>query len=51
MAPIVSRPLRDGMVEAAAHDGYLTGNLIPHKLPDEEIARALKSIERFPKPG
>jgi len=39
-----------GMVDLASYDAYLAGKLIPYKLPDEEIARALKAIEGFPKP-
>jgi tryptophan synthase beta chain len=39
-----------GMVDMAAYDAYLSGKLTPHELPDEEIQRALKAIEGFPKP-
>jgi tryptophan synthase beta chain len=39
-----------GMVDMAAYDAYLAGKLIPYQLPDEEIQRALKAIEGFPKP-
>ena len=39
-----------GMVDMAAYDAYLSGKLIPYKLPDEEIQRALKAIKGFPKP-
>ena len=39
-----------GMVDLASYDAYLTGKLIPYELPDEEIARALRAIEGFPKP-
>lgn len=39
-----------GMVDMAAYDAYLTGKLIPYQLPDEEIQRALRAIEGFPKP-
>ena len=38
------------MVDMAAYDAYLAGKLIPYQLPDEEIQRALKAIEGFPKP-
>ena len=39
-----------GMVDMAAYDAYLAGKLIPYQLPDEEIRRALRAIEGFPKP-
>ena len=39
-----------GLVDLAAYDAYLSGKLIPHELPEEEIQRALKAIEGFPKP-
>jgi len=39
-----------GLVDLASYDAYLTGKLIPYHLPDEEIQRALKAIEGFPKP-
>jgi len=39
-----------GMVDLASYEAYLSGKLIPHELPDEEIARALRAIEGFPKP-
>ena len=39
-----------GMVDLASYDAYLAGKLMPYCLPDDEIARALKSIEGFPKP-
>jgi tryptophan synthase beta chain len=39
-----------GMVDLASYDAYLTGKLIPYEMPDEEIARALRAIEGFPKP-
>jgi len=39
-----------GLVDLASYDAYLTGKLIPYQLPDEEIQRALKAIEGFPKP-
>ncbi|MBU2027605.1 MAG: pyridoxal-phosphate dependent enzyme, partial [Proteobacteria bacterium] len=39
-----------GLVDLASYDAYLTGKLIPYALPDEEIQRALKAIEGFPKP-
>jgi tryptophan synthase beta chain len=39
-----------GIIDLAAYDAFLTGKLTQHKLTDEEIQRALKSIEGFPKP-
>ncbi|PKN33017.1 MAG: TrpB-like pyridoxal phosphate-dependent enzyme [Deltaproteobacteria bacterium HGW-Deltaproteobacteria-19] len=39
-----------GMVDLASYDAYFDGNLIPYELPEEEIERALKAIEGFPKP-
>lgn len=39
-----------GLVDMASYEAYFAGKLIPHELPDEEIQRALKAIEGFPKP-
>ncbi len=39
-----------GMVDLASYDAYFEGNLLPYELPEEEIERALKAIEGFPKP-
>ena len=39
-----------GLVDMASYEAYFAGKLTPHELPDEEIARALKAIEGFPKP-
>jgi tryptophan synthase beta chain len=39
-----------GLVDMAAYDAYLSGKLEAHELPEEEIKRALKAIEGFPKP-
>jgi len=39
-----------GLVDLTAYDDYLSGRLVSHELPDEEIQRALKAIEGFPKP-
>ena len=39
-----------GLVDLAAYDAYLSGKLKLYELPDEEITRALKSIEGLPKP-
>jgi tryptophan synthase beta chain len=39
-----------GLVDLTAYESYLSGKLEPHELPDEEIQRALRAIEGFPKP-
>ena len=39
-----------GLVDLAAYDAYFSGRLTDYALPDEEIERALKAIENFPKP-
>jgi tryptophan synthase beta chain len=39
-----------GIIDLAAYDAYLSGKLEAHELPEEEIKRALKAIEKFPKP-
>ena len=39
-----------GLVDLSAYESYLSGKLIPYELPEEEIQRALRAIEGFPKP-
>jgi len=39
-----------GIIDLASYDAYLSGQLEKHDLPEEEIQRALKAIEKFPKP-
>ncbi|MBW2071371.1 MAG: TrpB-like pyridoxal phosphate-dependent enzyme [Deltaproteobacteria bacterium] len=39
-----------GLVDLAAYDAFLSGELTRYELPDEEIERALKALEGFPKP-
>jgi tryptophan synthase beta chain len=39
-----------GIVDLASYDAFLSGNLVQHELSDEDIRKALKSIEGFPKP-
>jgi len=39
-----------GIIDMSAYDAFLSGKLTQHRLTDEEIARALKSIEKLPKP-
>jgi tryptophan synthase beta chain len=39
-----------GLVDLAAYDSFISGKLTQYELPEEEIQRALKAIEQFPKP-
>ncbi len=39
-----------GIIDLPAYDSFLSGKLVQHQLSDEEIERALKSIEGLPKP-
>lgn len=39
-----------GLVDLAAYDAYFAGRLTDHALPDEDIERALKDLENYPKP-
>ncbi|MBC2705163.1 TrpB-like pyridoxal phosphate-dependent enzyme [Desulfobacula sp.] len=39
-----------GLVDLAAYESYLRGNLADHDLPQEQIDAALKDIESLPKP-
>ncbi|MCD4720196.1 MAG: TrpB-like pyridoxal phosphate-dependent enzyme [Desulfobacula sp.] len=39
-----------GLVDLAAYESYLGGNLSDHELPQEQIDNALKDIEPLPKP-
>jgi tryptophan synthase beta chain len=39
-----------GLVDLAAYDAYLSNKLTQYELPEEEIQRAVKAIEGFPKP-
>jgi tryptophan synthase beta chain len=39
-----------GLVDMAAYESYLRGNLSDHELPAEEIHRALEDIKPLPKP-
>jgi tryptophan synthase beta chain len=39
-----------GIVDLASYDSFLSGKLVQHELSDEDIRKALKSIEGFPKP-
>jgi tryptophan synthase beta chain len=40
-----------GLVDMAAYEAFLSGKLEPYALPDEEIQRALRAIEKLPKLG
>ncbi len=40
-----------GLVDMGAYEGFLSGKLSDHALPEEEIQRALKDIEPLPKPN
>jgi tryptophan synthase beta chain len=40
-----------GHFDLAAYDAYLAGELEDFALPEDEIERALKAIERLPKPA
>jgi tryptophan synthase beta chain len=37
-----------GIIDLASYDSYLSGKLEPYVLPDKEIQRALKAIEKHP---
>ena len=39
-----------GLVDLAAYDAYFANQLTDYVLPDEEIERALKDLENYPKP-
>jgi tryptophan synthase beta chain len=38
------------LVDLAAYEAFLSGQLTNYALPEEEIRRALQTIEQFPKP-
>jgi tryptophan synthase beta chain len=40
-----------GMLDLAAYDAYLTGNLEESVLKDEEVSRLVRELEKFPKPN
>ncbi len=40
-----------GIIDLAAYDAYLSGKLEDYVLPDEEIQRLIKDLEKFPRPG
>lgn len=39
-----------GLIDLSSYDAYLMGQLSPYDLPEEEIERALRTIQGFPKP-
>jgi tryptophan synthase beta chain len=39
-----------GLIDLSSYDAYLAGQLVPYDLPEEEIERALRAINGFPKP-
>ena len=40
-----------GIIDLAAYDAYLSGKLEDYVLPDEEIKKLIKELEKFPKPA
>jgi tryptophan synthase beta chain len=40
-----------GIIDLAAYDAYLSGKLEDFVLPDEEIQKLIKDLEKFPKPS
>jgi tryptophan synthase beta chain len=40
-----------GLLDLSSYDAYFAGRLEPYELPEEEIKRALKAINGFPKPA
>ncbi|NWF76470.1 MAG: TrpB-like pyridoxal phosphate-dependent enzyme [Nitrospirae bacterium] len=39
-----------GIIDLAAYDAYLSGKLEDYKLPDDDIQKLLRDLEKFPKP-
>jgi len=39
-----------GLIDLSSYDAFLSGQLAPYELPEEEIERALRVIKEFPKP-
>ena len=40
-----------GILDLAAYDAYLSGKLEDYVLPDDEIAKLIKELEKFPRPS
>jgi hypothetical protein len=38
-----------GIMDLAAYDAYISGKLEDYVLPDEEIQRLIKDLEKFPR--
>jgi tryptophan synthase beta chain len=39
-----------GIIDLSSYDAYLSGKLEDYALPDEEIGRLIKDLEKYPKP-
>lgn len=39
-----------GIIDLTAYDAYLSGKLEDYKLPDDDIQKLLRDLEKFPKP-
>lgn len=39
-----------GLIDLAAYDAYISGKLEDYVLPDDEIKKLIKDLEKFPKP-
>ena len=39
-----------GVIDLASYDAYLSGKLDDYQLPDEELAKLVKDLEKYPKP-
>ncbi len=39
-----------GVIDLASYDAYIAGRLENFELPDEEVAKLVKDLEKFPKP-
>lgn len=40
-----------GIIDLPSYDAFLSGKLDDYALPDEEIAKLVKDLEKYPKPG
>jgi tryptophan synthase beta chain len=39
-----------GIIDLPSYDAFMSGKLVDYELPDEEIGRLVKDLEKFPKP-
>ncbi|HEY3278286.1 MAG TPA: TrpB-like pyridoxal phosphate-dependent enzyme [Syntrophorhabdaceae bacterium] len=39
-----------GIIDLPSYDAYMSGQLVDYSLPDEEIARLVKDLDKFPTP-